>query len=394
MKFKNILFLLSLSSMLFSCGGTTSMQTTTETTTGHSTTSDTTSETSQSSQTSIAYDRGVYSNVIYPLKAGKNYKAEIADPHVIDGENGFFYIYATGGVALRSEDMCSWEVFSNQILQRPSWNDANSGGICGLWAPDIAHIGDLWIYYYSLSVWGGESATAVGYATSDSPEGPFVDQGKLFNSTDVNVVNVIDPAPFIDDDGSVYLSFGSFRGIGLIRLNDDGCGLYNDNMSEAVKNMKIIVGVNGDSITEASYILKKDDYYYYFGSSGTCCEGVNSTYAVITGRSKSIFGPYLDRKGRTLSTRSAGIGEFCVWGGSTHDGNIVGPGHNSLYIDKAGDTWLIYHGYAIDDNYATRHLLMDKLLWDADGYPYVSGEKNKRPSYQEDIEGPAIGVIE
>jgi arabinan endo-1,5-alpha-L-arabinosidase len=52
------------------------------------------------------------------------------------------------------------------------------------------------------------------------------------------------------------------------------------------------------STYEGSYIIKKDGYYYYFGSVGTCCEGKNSTYRVVVGRSESITGPYTDKAGR------------------------------------------------------------------------------------------------
>lgn len=41
----------------------------------------------------------------------------------------------------------------------------------------------------------------------------------------------------------------------------------------------------------------KDGYYYLFASIGRCCQGVNSTYKNIYGRSKNITGPFLDKKG-------------------------------------------------------------------------------------------------
>ena len=41
-------------------------------------------------------------------------------------------------------------------------------------------------------------------------------------------------------------------------------------------------------------------YYYLFASTGTCCEGLKSTYQTVVGRSSSLWGPYLDKQGRSL----------------------------------------------------------------------------------------------
>ena len=45
-------------------------------------------------------------------------------------------------------------------------------------APDINKIGDKYVLYYSMSVWGGELTCGIGCATADKPEGPFTDHGK------------------------------------------------------------------------------------------------------------------------------------------------------------------------------------------------------------------------
>ena len=47
----------------------------------------------------------------------------------------------------------------------------------------------------------------------------------------------------------------------------------------------------------------------------------------------------------------------------------------------------MYHAYTEKDHYRTRHLMMDKLLWDENGYPYV---ENKIPSFEEEKEGPSF----
>ncbi len=62
---------------------------------------------------------------------------------------------------------------------------------------------------------------------------------------------------------------------------------------------------------------------------------------------------------------------------------MPGPGHNArLITDKNGDDWMLYH--AMDVNNAMiggvnqRALMLDKVNWDADGWPIVN---NGTPSY-------------
>ena len=46
--------------------------------------------------------------------------------------------------------------------------------------------------------------------------------------------------------------------------------------------------------------MYRDGWYYLLGTHGTCCDGVNSTYNIVVGRSKSVEGPYLDNVGRDM----------------------------------------------------------------------------------------------
>ena len=51
---------------------------------------------------------------------------------------------------------------------------------------------------------------------------------------------------------------------------------------------------------EGTYIHKKAGFYYFFASIGTCCEGLNSPYTTVVARSENLFGPYVDKNGRTM----------------------------------------------------------------------------------------------
>ena len=341
------------------------------------------------------YTSGSYTNPVTVLNGGAVYKGQIADPSVVRA-NGKFYCFSTGGTMLRSEDGCEWEVFKSNVIARPTWGDEYHGGLPGLWAPDVVKIKDKWFYYYSLSVWGG--ACGIGYATADDIEGNWTDHGRLFDSGEVGgeysigVNNAIDPQVFVDDDGSVYMTFGSFRGLYIVQLTEDGTALLNG-LAYQRDHKTLIAGQPSawdGAQYEGSYIFKKDGYYYYMGSTGSCCEGKNSTYNVRVARSTNILGPYRDSEGMNikLSSGTSTYGDIVVFAKGS-DMNVKGPGHNSVVVDDAGNYFIYAHAYLASDNYATRHLMMDKLEWGENGMPYVEGLSF---SYGEELEGPWIKI--
>lgn len=349
------------------------------------------SSSTSSSSVPVEYFFNTYSNPMsVTYTTGSDYRGEIADPSVVRGDDGYIYAFSTDRVMLRSEDGCSFEYVTGSVIDTPDWYTdvypEETGGF-HLWAPDVVKIGDKWIYYYSLSAWS--KPCGVGYAVSDNIAGPYEDYGKLFDINEIGISNAIDPQVFVDDDGSVYMSVGSFQGLYLVQLTEDGMGLLNG-VNYQRDNKVLIAGRPGGwdgSTYEGSYIIKRDGWYYYFGSAGTCCEGKNSSYRVYVGKSKNITGPYIDNNRKALTASGSGTtnGSLVLWAGMRDDKNVYGPGHNSVLLDDAGDYWIYYHAFSSADNYSTRHLFMDKLLWDDNGFPYI---ENRIPSFQEELDGP------
>lgn len=330
------------------------------------------------------YKENKYTNPLIP----KNSKGEdmpgAADPAIVKGDDGYFYIFYTatgGGRAIRSKDCVNWELAIGQVIPRPTWGD---GGINNpnVWAPEVVKIKDKWIFYYSLSGW--DNPIGIGYAVADEISGPYEDKGPLIYGIELENYNCIDPH-IIQEDGRIFMAVGSFRGIDLVELTDDGMALKGGIETQA-KEKVLIAGVYGPwnaGGTEGSYIIKRNDTYYYFGSSGTCCDGASSTYRVVTARSKSLFGPYIDDQGRTMADNN-GTGKIVSWVKPSNN-DIAGCGHNSIFQDDAGDYWMAYHCYVATDNYSTRHLMIDKILWDDKGWPYI---ENYTPSYNVEKDGP------
>lgn len=274
------------------------------------------------------------------------------DPTVIK-VGGTFYLFATEHnhevPVWTSTNLVDWTLQpSGAFAKRPTF--VKRGGV---WAPDVNKIGNQYVLYYSMSVWGGEWSCGIGVAVADRPEGPYVDKGKLFISSEIGVQNCIDPF-FINDNGRNYLFWGSFHGIYATELSAEGL---------QIKDKKNLIKV-ADDFMEATYIHKHDGYYYLFGSNGTCCEGDKSTYRVVVGRSNTLMGPYVDKNGRQMLK---GYYEVVMHGNK----KFVGPGHNAeIVTDDDGQDWMLYHSYVRGHTDEGRKLLIDPINW-KNGWPII-----------------------
>ena len=295
-------------------------------------------------------------------------REDAPDPTIIKA-NGLYYLYATGEKIYRSNNMINWQyvrkVFEGKT--RPSFVDVSS-----YWAPCITKQNNRYVLYFALSTWGGVDAAGIGVATASTPEGPFDianGNGKLFQSGEVGVKNSIDPN-YIEENGRKYIIWGSFYGIYGIELNSDGL---------TVKDTRNKFQLAG-TYFEAPYIYKRGGYYYLFGSIGSCCEGDNSTYQTVVGRSTSFTGPYTARNGGRMLDNSF---EVLLSGNSVW----AGPGHNSRIIeDNSGTTWMTYHAYIKGQSNIGRTALIDEVKWSDDGWPYFT---NGVPSNTQQ-EGPDV----
>ena len=278
------------------------------------------------------------------------------DPTILRADDGSFYLYATENTRnvpiYHSTDLVNWNLIGTAFPDetRPKWNAKGM-----IWAPDINKIGDKYVLYYAKSVWGGEWEAGVGVAVANSPQGPFTDCGNIIDSRKIGIQNCIDPF-YIEDGGRRYLFWGSFHGIYGAELTADGLSLKPDSKPRKVAG----------SFMEGAYIQRRGGYYYLFGSAGTCCEGAKSTYRVTVGRSKKLFGPYVDKKGQLLLDNHY---EVVL----QRNERVAGPGHNAeIVTDDAGTDFLIYHGFKTDKPRDGRVVYMDRIDW-VDSWPYIQG---------------------
>ena len=290
-----------------------------------------------------------------------------ADPTVIRTEDGF-YLYATQTdkywvPIYFSKDLVNWE-FKRTAFRNATKPQIPGGG--AFWAPEIRHINGKYVLYFSWAKWGDGDASYTAVATSDSPLGDFVNSKELLTKEDFGS-NCIDQF-YYEEDNKKYMFVGSFNGIYVTELTDDGLSVKrNENGTPTLKKQ-----VCGKAF-EGTNIYKKNGYYYLFASINYCCDGERSRYKVVVGRSQDLLGPYLDKSGKDMINNAW---ELVLEG----DGQkFFGPGHNSIIVqDDAGTDWMIYHSYVKENGEVGGRLgMLDRVLWTEDGWPYI---KNCVPS--------------
>ena len=274
------------------------------------------------------------------------------DPSAVVRCKDEYYLFSTGaGVpSYHSKDLLHWERGPRAFPEAPKW------------IRDVIHVDDRYLLYYSVSSWGkNTSAIALASNTTLDPTDPayhWTDHGVVLRSTaGADNFNAIDPAPFLDADGRLYLAFGSFwGGVHLVEL-DPKTGLRRaaDSPIHRLAQKEQI---------EGPFLFRRDNHYYLLVAWGWCCRGVRSTYNIRVGRADKITGPYLDRDGHDM-----------LKGGGTlllaSDGPFIGPGQPSLWTDPTtNQTLLTCHFYDASQR-GRGTLAVRPVTWDKDGRPVV-----------------------
>jgi arabinan endo-1,5-alpha-L-arabinosidase len=282
----------------------------------------------------------------------------IHDPSMVKA-GSTYYLFSTHSklYAKMSTDRTNFSEDGFALSSLPAWTNTYTAGSGDLWAPDASeHNGQYWLYYAASGF--GLNTSAIGLAISPSgAPGTYVDSGApVVTSSTSSTFNAIDPASVVDASGNAWLAFGSWwSGIQIVRV-DNTTGLPTGTNYTQLAYHPTNTGIEG------AYIYQHGGYYYLFASIDNCCQGVNSTYRIIVGRSANVNGPYTDRGGLALTT---GGGTILL---SAH-GTINGPGGQTVLKDTDGDL-LVYHYYDGNNN-GDPALGLNLLGWTADGWPFI-----------------------
>ena len=299
----------------------------------------------------------------------------------------------------------SLPVFDAQAWSKRGNSSYNISG--NLWAPDVIWnpVMNKWCMYMSVN--GDGWFSSIVLLTADDIEGPYQYQapvvisgfksGTSYKDTDLELVigsqsslpdrynvgsrwgnrwpNNIDPCVFYDEEGKLWMTYGSWSGgIWMLEL-DENTGLRDYDVEYTLTG-------SGDGITqdpyfgkkiaggyyvsgEASYIEYIGGYYFLFVTYGGLAAGGdandynNGGYQMRVFRSEKPDGPYVDSNNvnavynsyqlnfgpKAASNRGVNIfGAYTSWG-NVAKGNYGerSQGHNSIIAAEDGRTYLVYH---------------------------------------------------
>ena len=281
----------------------------------------------------------------------------IHDPSTIAECDGKYYTFGTGSGGLISEDGWTWKGGA----VRPG------GGA----APDVLKIGDRYLVIYGATgggLGGGHNGKILTMWNKtldpNSPKFKYSEPIEVASSDGLEDNDAIDPGLLLDPTtGRLWVSYGTYFGnIRLIELDP--------------KTGKRVEGNEAIDIAidcEATDLIYRDGWYYLLGTHGTCCDGVNSTYNIVVGRSRQVTGPYLDNVGRDMFH---GGGKMVIAAGD----RVCGPGHFGRTIIDEGVEVMSCH-YEADFEQGGRSVLgIRPLLWKND-WP-VAGDRFKEGTYE------------
>ncbi|MDQ3344696.1 MAG: family 43 glycosylhydrolase [Chloroflexota bacterium] len=338
----------------------------------------------------------LYDNPLLAAVPGDGVVESCADPSTFYADDGYWYTYCTtdplngedrnanGGFnfhklpTLRSADLVTWTYVNDAFTSVPAWGEPTAG----MWAPEIKQIGETYYLFYGITDVkdevsgepGCSSDNAIGYATSASPTGPWVDSGGPLveprrGGGGCNFFWTYDPEVLADESGNLHIYFGSYYGGIFVRdlLIADGGVLT----APAATSTQITIA----NRYEGAEVAYRDGHYYLFVSATDCCRGPLTGYSVFVGRSSSPTGPFVDQVGSSLLESRVGGTPVLSMNGN----RWVGTGHNSVLIDFDGQWWTTYHAVDREDPYfagapgfTKRPLLIDPVDW-VDGWPQVRG---------------------
>jgi beta-xylosidase len=326
------------------------------------------------------------------------------DPSIFKDFDGTYYVYGSFLASGTSQDLHDWTsvdatfqaTFTNEVKEQiRAWNKDDSAGSWNsyLWAPDIVYNPIMEKYCMYLSANGDDWKSNIVLLTSDAVDGPYDYAGTIvyggfdedtYAETDAPEVlseetiperyvtygvknkkwgdmypNCIDPCVFFDDDGNLWMSYGSWSGGIFMLALDETTGLRDysvsyetDTHSDAYFGKKIAGGayVSG----EASYIQKIGDYYYLFISYGNL-EAAGG-YNIRVFRSETPDGDYVDELGNTPYydtylfnyNTSIGVRLFGGYKWRTMSVGQVAQGHNSAFVDDDGKAYIVFHTRTTD----------------------------------------------
>ena len=212
------------------------------------------------------------------------------DPSIVRVDDAYYMVtttmhFAPGVPVFKSTDLAQWRTvgYAYQTLinnNNMNLNNADAYGK-GSWASSIRyHKG----FFYVLTPSYTSNKTHL-YKTADVENGPW---------TEVQLPFYHDPSLFFDDDGTVWVFYGSGDQISYVQLNDDASGVKQGGKSGKLGGVSVnqVTGTNNYYVQqEGSHMEKVNGEYYLF----TISWPAGKSRSEIVYRSKNLLSGFSGR---------------------------------------------------------------------------------------------------
>lgn len=268
----------------------------------------------------------------------------LADPTIFE-HKGTFYLYGTkenrdikgeGFLVYTSTDLKKWSGPAG-ATDGFAFKKGDGYGDKGFWAPQIfEHNGTFYMAYTANE--------QIAIATSDSPLGPFKNNGKPLASD----VRQIDPFIFFEN-GTPYLyhvRLDKGNRIFVAEMEKDLSAIKPATLKEcitATEQWEDTEKVQW-TVTEGPTVLKKDGLYYMIYSAN---DFRNKDYAVGYATSKNVYGPWKKTSTPFISRQAL---------------KYPGTGHGDVFYDKKGNMYYVFHTHFSESEVAPRKTAMVPLV--------------------------------
>jgi hypothetical protein len=269
----------------------------------------------------------------FALPTGVAWARDFPDPFVtVIGDRHLAVATTSGWIQLQgltSPELTDWSGPLEMLAELPGWATPWSA-----WAPALLPVGGDVLLYYTAQVAGTEQH-CISVARQRSPGGPFVDDSTEPFLCPSDQGGAIDPSPFRDVDGQLYLlwkndgvTLRQESAIWSQRLSDDGLALT----SSAVRLISTDQAWEYPHVEAPSMVRRGDDYWLAYSGSWWNA----ATYGVGLARCASPSGPCVKPFDRPVLQSSAGM---------------EGPGGGEFFVDRSGRLLLAFHAWLDEPGY-------------------------------------------
>ena len=274
------------------------------------------------------------------MAEGGKSQVPLADPYILlDGDT--YYAYGTNDAngirCYSSDDLRLWK------YEGLALNKSNTTETQWFWAPEVYHIGDKYIMYYSAN----EHLFA---ATATSPKGPFVQVGSYQMESLIGNDKCIDSHVFFDiktnGDTIAYIFFVRFNDGNCIwqaKLGDDFITPVAGTLRKcfaASQSWELIQG----RVNEGPNVIKyRNTYFLTYSGNDYRCQDYAVGYATTTNIASGTW------------TKFSNNPILRRWD------DLVGTGHHSLFYDKEGNLRIVFHAHNDTANVQTRRMYIGTM---------------------------------